>query len=352
MTADAIRAAFRGQANWCRLGGAPLVAMLCDALAERLDGTSATGRAVLGWPGDPHRDALMMRVTGGLNALVRAGQAPAIAHLYPPAPLPEAGAVSASIAAALADPGFDAALLPWLDGPPQTNEVGRSGVLMPGLMVIAGLTGHPLRLFELGASAGLNLLLDRFHYTLCGVESGPADAGVRIAPGWRGNPAPALPPQVIERRGVDIAPLDIADPATAARLRAYIWPDQPERVARAAAAIAVAADAPSPIDRGDAAQWVETRVAPVPGSTAVVYHSIAFQYFPIESRARIAAHLDKVGADATPGAPLAWLRYEFDDPQATDALPTLRLRLWRGGPPVEMLLARAHPHGTFLEWLA
>ncbi len=352
MPADAIRAAFRNQADWCRTGGAPFMAVLCDALAAVFDETSATGRAVLGWPGVPHRDALMMRVTGGLNALVRAGNAPAIAPLYPPAAVPDAETMQAALRLALADPAFDAALLPWLDGPPQTNEVGRSGVLMPGLMAIAATTGFPLRLFELGASAGLNLQLDRFHYTLAGIESGPAEAGVRLAPKWRGGPPPAADVRVIARRKVDIAPLDAADPATAARLLAYIWPDQPERVARATAAIAVAAANPPPLDRADAAAWVEAQVTPEAGSTGVVYHSIAFQYFPADSRARIEAHLEAAGARATPDAPLAWLRYEFDNAEAADALPTLRLRLWRGGAADERLLARVHPHGTFVEWLA
>jgi hypothetical protein len=120
-------------------------------------------------------------------------------------------------------------------------------------------------------------------------------------------------------------------------------------VARATAAIALAQAFPPPIDRGDAAAWTEAQVAPVPGSVAVVYHSIAFQYFPPDTAARIAAHLAAVGAAATPEAPVAWLRYEMDDPAAPQ-LPTLRLTLWRGGAPDERLLARAHPHGTFLTW--
>ncbi len=327
------------------------MALLCEALADRMDANSLTGRAVLGWSGDPMRDALMMRVTGGLHALVRAGQAPLLAPLYPPAPLPSPDALGDAVAAALGRPAFDAALLPWLDGAPQTNEVGRSGVLMPGLMTIAAMTGLPLRLFELGSSAGLNLCLDRWHYRFGDIEAGPADSPVRLAPAWRGPPPPVVAVHVIERRGVDLAPLDAADPAVAARLLAFIWADQPERLQRAAAAVAAVAADPPPIDRGDAAGWVEARVAPAAGSAGVVFHSIALQYFPAATRARIAAHMAAAGATATAAAPLAWLRYEIEDP-ASGALPTLRLTLWRGGVAEERLLARAHPHGTFLEWFA
>lgn len=309
-----------------------------------------TAAAIRAWPGDPMRDALVLRLAGGLHALVRCGRAPGLAALYPPAALPDAETLGAAIAAVFADPALDTALRPWLDSAPQTNEVARSGVLMPGMMVIAAATGLPLRLFELGPSAGLNLCLDRWHYRLGDRVAGNPASPVRIAPEWRGTPLPALPDiRVLARAGIDLNPLDVRDPATADRLLAYVWPDQPERVARAAAAIAAVAADPPPIAQGDAAAFVAAHVAPEPGSCGVVFHSIAFQYFPADSRAAIAAHMDCVGAQARPAAPLAWLRYEMEDGRI-GALPTLRLRLWRGGEPEDRLLAHAHPHGTFIQW--
>ena len=344
-----IAAAFAQQAAFCRASGSPLTALVCDAAMLAIDDTSATGRAIIAWPGAPFADALMMRFTGGANALVRAGAAPALAALYPPATLPEIGVLAAALRAVLADPGLDAQLCGWLAGPPQTNEVARSGVLMPGLMTIAAATNQPLRLFELGASAGLNLNLDRFGYALGGVAAGDAASPVQLVPEWKGPPPPAAAVTIAARRGVDINPLDVRDAATRARLMAYVWPDQPDRVARATAAMAVAQAFPPPVDCGDAADWVEANVAPVPGTVAVVYHSIAFQYFPPGTKARIAAHMAGIGAATDARAPVAWLRYEMDD--ATQAeLPTLRLTLWRGGPPAETLLARVHPHGAFVKW--
>ncbi len=344
-----IAAAFAGQAEFCRMFAAPLTAAVCDAAVVALDSSSATGRAVFGWPDDAVADALMMRFTGGCNALVRAGRAPELAMLYPPAALPPAAVLADALRTVLADPVRDAELCGWLAGPPQTNEVARSGVLMPGLMVIAATTGLPLRLFELGCSAGLNLNLDRFGYDLGGQPAGDPGAPVRLQPTWDGPPPPAAVVRVAARRGTDINPLDISDARVRERLLAYVWPDQPERVARAEAAIALAENLPPPIDRADAADWLEAQVAPQPGTVAVVFHSIAFQYFPPATKARIAAHMAAQGDRAAAAAPLAWLRYEMDDASVA-GLPTLRLTLWRGGAPDEHLLAHAHPHGSFVQW--
>ncbi len=345
----AIAEAFGKQAGFCRFAGSPLTGLVCDAAVLALDADSITGRAISGWPGEPFADALMMRFTGGCNALVRSGAALELALLYPPAALPEVDAMATALRAVLADPALDARLASWLDGPPQTNEVARSGVLMPGLMVIAAATGLPLRLFELGTSAGLNLNLDRFGYRLGGVAVGDPASGVQLAPVWTGPPPPLVDVVVASRRGTDINPLDVADVTVCERLMAFVWPDQTERVARATAAIALAKAVPPPIDRADAADWVEAMLAPVPGTTGVVFHSIAWQYFPAATQARIAAHMAMMGAAATAAAPLAWLRYEMDDASAAD-LPTLRLTLWQGGVPAESLLARTHPHGAFVQW--
>ncbi|MBV8972387.1 MAG: DUF2332 family protein [Sphingomonadaceae bacterium] len=344
MTDATVRAAFRTQAEWARRMGAPFTEALQTALGEVIDRSTAVGRRVLDWPGEPIADALVIRLLGGLHALVRSGDLPALAALYPPHPAPDAGTLAARLAEALADADVAARLLPWLDSPPQTNEVGRSAVLMAGLRAVAAAFPLPLRTVELGASGGLNLRLDAYAYDLGGDRFGPADAPLTLAPAWTGPPPPAADVRIAERIGVDIAPLDVARDRD--RLLAYVWPDQPARAARLAAAIDAFVADPAPLVKDDAADFVEANVAPQPGVTTVVLHSIAFQYFPAAARARIAAHLDRVGAGATPAAALAWLRYEFDGPDATAA--SLRLVLWPDG---DRLLARAHPHGAKVEWL-
>ncbi len=346
MSEAAVREAFVTQAAWCRRLGAPFTALLCETLGTVLDRRGAVGERVLDWTGEPVADALALRLTGGLHALVRAGELAALAALYPPHATPAPAALAEALAAVLAGPASNARLLPWLGSAPQTNEVGRSGVLMPGMLTIAAAAGLPLRLFELGASAGLNLRMDGYAYRLGELALTPSDAPLTLAPAWEGPSPPAGPVTIASRRGVDLNPVDLRDPAARERLLAYVWPEQRERLARLEAAMTAFAADPAPLDRGDAAAWVAEHVALQPGAATVVYHSIAYQYFPAAAQASIRAHLHAIGDLATADAPLAWLRYEFE---AVDAPPTLRLRLWPGGG--DRLLAEVHPHGASVRWL-
>ncbi len=345
----AVAAALAQQARFCATLGAPFTGALCRVLAHAVPPESRTGQRLAAWPGEPMTDALPMRLTGALHWLVRGGRAPGLANLYPPAPMPDDAALGAAVAALLADPAADVAIAAFLDSPPQTNEVGRAGALVPGLLCVAAATGLPLALMELGASAGLNLNMDRFAHDLGGVMAGDPASDVIVRPHWQGPPPPAAPLQVVARAGVDIAPLDAADPAVAERLLAFIWADQPERLVRTQAAIALARRHPPPLARGDAADWLEAMLRPAEGVATVVYHSIAFQYFPPAVQARIIARLQAMGAAATPARPLAWLRLEMDDP-ANPALPAIRLTLWRGAGAEEHLLGHAHAHGRFVQW--
>jgi len=342
-TEAAVRAAFARQAQWAEALGSPFMVRLCRVIGERLDRENEIGRRVLDWPGDPDSlaDALPLRLAGGLHALVRRGDAPALAACYPPRPLPGEERLWAALRPVLAAP----ALLPWLDGAPQTNEVGRSAVLISGLLVVADEFPQPLELLELGASAGLNLALDRYGYDLGGVRAGDPASPLQLTPQWMGDPPPQARVEIAGRSGVDLRPLDPRRDGE--RLLAYVWPDQRLRLSQIETALAIAASDPPLVEQGDAAAWIERRLSePQPaGLTRVVLHSIAFQYFPEDARRRIAAALEKAGAAATFAAPLAWLRYEHDP---GDDRITLRLRTWPGE---ERLLAHCHPHGSVVHWL-
>jgi len=333
-----VRASFETQAMWCGRLGSPFTARLCETLAATLDRTSALGARVLGWPGDPGPggDALALRLCGGLHALVRVGASPGLAALYPPAPLPGRGALRRALAPVLRQD----ALLSWLDSAPQTNEVGRSAMLMAGLLVVAERFAQPIALYELGASAGLNLQLDRYAYDLGGRAAGDPASTVRLKPEWTGAPPPAASVRIAGRQGVDLNPLDPR--ADGERLLAYLWPDQQVRLAQARSALDIAAADPPPVERGDAADWIESRLALAgpAGITRIVMHSVAFQYFPAAAQARVVRHIAQAGAAATGDAPLAWLRFEK---LARDEKYSLRLRLWPGE---EHLLAWAHPHAS------
>lgn len=315
-------------------------------MGERLDRSTPIGRRILDWAGDPdpRKDALPLRLCGGLHALARSRAAPALTQVYPPAPAPDDDRLWSALARVLSEQGDQ--LDPWLDGPPQTNEVGRSNALMPGLLAIASRFPLPMHLFELGASCGLNLQLDRYGFELGGVRAGDPVSVLQLKPEWQGPPPPAARVQVIARRGVDLNP---GDPVAGRdKLLAYVWPDQAQRLRQLEAALDIATADPPPLDRADAADWIETHLPldPVPGATRVVMHSVAFQYFPPDTQARVAAHIEAAGARASDDAPVAWLRYEWE---AGDACHSLRLRMWPGE---ERLLAYVHPHGAWVRWVA
>jgi hypothetical protein len=347
-TEAAIREVFAKQAEWCAKLGSPFTSRLCEAIGPNLDRSTAIGRRVLDWPAGPDLgdEAVPLRLAGGLHALVRAGRLERLAALYPPNPLPSSEALWQAVSEALVQ--AEAELLPWLESAPQTNEVARAAVLMAGLLVIAARTRHKLAVYELGASAGLTLILDRYAYRLGSRHVGTPHSGVVLAPEWTGDDPPLGEIRIADRRGTDLNPLDVTRPADRDRLLAYIWADQADRIARTEAALAIAASDPPPIDGGNAAAWLEqwvTRDA-APGTTRVVMHSIALQYFPQDAVARITAHLEEVGRTATAETPLAWLRYERD-PEA-GGRPDLRLRLWPDGS--DTVLALADPHGGKIEW--
>ena len=119
---------------------------------------------------------------------------------------------------------FDADLLRWLDLPPQTNEVGRAAPIMAALMLLAVEYRLPFQLIELGASAGLNLNLARFGYRLGGVAAGDPASPVQLAPAWDGASPPRAAVHVVDRCGVDQAPVHTADPFGLASVLGWFRP--------------------------------------------------------------------------------------------------------------------------------
>lgn len=340
------RDAFRIQRDYCTAMASPVTAAVCGALATVLDRSTQTGTRALDWPGEPVADALALRLVGGLHALARSDVDPALARIF--AGAGDATAVAATLAATLR--AHDAALLPWLDGPPQTNEGGRSAGLMTGLLHVAARFGPRVELLEIGSSAGLNLLIDRYAFDLGGVRRGPPNGTVTIRPEWRGPPPPDVPVDIVAVRGVDVAPLDATDPAQAARLAAYVWADAPERLDRVQRGIAMIRERPVRLDRGDAADWTLARLAePQPaGVTRVLMHSVVWQYLGDERRERIRLGVDAAGARATPDRPLGWVMME---PNRDLHRHEVRVRAWPDDRPME-LVALTHAHGAWVEALA
>ena len=333
------RQAFAIQAGYCRAMGAPVTASVSETLGRVLDRTTETGRRALDWPGDPVADALVLRMVGGLHALALGGD-PELARVF--------GGEVEEEALADAIATHDAAILPWLDGPPQTNEAGRSAGLMTGLLAVADGRDTVFELLEIGSSAGLNLLIDRLRYDLGGVGVGPADAPVTIRPEWRGSPPmPASLRFEPGPRGVDVRPVDLSDDAAVKRLRGYVWADARERLERLDRTVAMVRAQGVALERGDAADWVEARLAEpqAAGRTRVLVHSVVWQYLGPERQARITAAMERAGAGATDARPLAWVAME---PDRSVAEMVVTVRRWPGRPDPRRI-ARTQSHGAWVE---
>lgn len=347
---DALRATFDQQAAGCTALGCPFYAVLLAHMADDVRTGGVVWDLLAPHATAPFTDAYALRALGGLHRRVLAGDAPALARHYPStggdgdadAAWPRVRDLLASGCPEVVDA---------LRRPPQTNEVGRSASMIGGLLVVAAESGPRLRLLEIGASAGLNLRLDRFRYEQGDAGFGPEGATPRFRDCWPDGPPPfAAPLEVVARRGCDLDPLDVATDAGALALASYVWPEPADRLARLRAAIAVARDVPAPVDRADAGDWLAARLAePVePGVTTVVLHSVMWQYLPAASQDAIVGLLDATGRAATPDTPLAWLRLEPPLPAMTHT--ELRLTSWPGG--AERHLADAGFHLGPVRWRA
>ena len=337
-------AVFTEAAHTCEAMGSPLTGQVVRLAADLIQPGAPLSDKMLSWPGDMRGtgDNLPIRLAGGLHALVLSGAAPELAQHYPPN-APGKG-LSQAIAAALVDHADF--LTRWIDNHPQTNEIARAAVLIATGAHLDARYGLPIRLSELGASAGLNLRWDQFALELPDQQLGPADALVRLRPNWNGPLPPNRAPTVTERMGVDLSPRSPDSPDDILRLRAYVWADQVNRMARLQAGLATAAKVPAEITQGDAIDWLEVRLkAPVPGTLHLIYHTVAWQYFPEASKKRGTALIEAAGAKVTPEAPLAWLSMEADG-QSPGA--GLTLRLWPGNATIN--LGRADFHGRWVDW--
>lgn len=342
---ELIRQSFLRQAKACSDLGSPFTARLCTLAAERLTGNSSVGATVLGWPGNPDGtgDALALRLAGTLHALVRSGQDQALSAVYPPNAVDDNTLWAAIEAAMRRDEAF---MLERLKSAPQTNEVRRSSALLPGFLTVAALTGKPLILSEVGASAGLNLHWDRYSYRLGNFSWGKASA-VDLAPRWEGLPPPDATVEITERAGCDLNPLDPSSEDDRLRLFSYIWADQQDRLDRTAAALAMATESGLKVEKADAIDWLRNRLAtPRPGMTHVIYHTIAWQYLPPALKAEGEALIADAGSRATQAAPLARLQLEADGKPEGAAIS---LTLWPTGETRE--IGRADFHGRWVKWV-
>ena len=328
--------------------GSPLYA----ALLERAAGDVEAGGpawAVLASHVAPGRGgALALRFMAAVHRLVLTGQAPQLARHYPSAG-GDAGVPGAwpALRALLAEP--TARLRELVARPCQTNEVGRAAALVGGFLQVAAATGLPLRLLEVGASAGLNLRWDRFRYGGGGAAWGPAGSPVDLSGLWLAPPPHTdVAVRVVERRGCDPQPVDPTTEEGRLTLTASVWADQLERLARLRGALRLAAQVPATVDAASADEWLPRVLAnPSAGVATVVYQSVVDEYLSGHVRARFGEVLADAGRRATSRAPLAWLRQE-----AISGLHHhgVTLTTWPGD--AERRLATCGAHGSDVRWEA
>lgn len=231
----------------------------------------------------------------------------------------------------------------------QTNEPARCATLLPALALLP----QPLALLEVGASAGLCLLPDRYGYAY-GTHSIDGDSGGPVFPCQARGPVPlpARSPQVVWRAGIDLNPLDVTDPGDTHWLSCLVWPGEGERARRLAAAIEIARKEPPRIVRGDLVeQLAETAAEAPPAAALVVFHSAVLAYLTPARRAEFAEAVRALGAEWLSNeaprvlAHLPGFPADLPDPDRGPA-PFL---LTRGG---REPLAFVDGHGAWIRWLA
>lgn len=337
----------RIQARACAELGSPLYAELMARAAADVEARGPVFDVLAGHENAPGEDAIALRLFAGLHRLALEGGAPRVA-----AHLPSTGGDADADAAwpAVLDAMRDELprLQMGLSSPPQTNEVGRSAALLVGFHTVAAEAALPLRLLEVGTSAGLNLRWDHYCFEVGATPVGDLGSPVRFPSSWfEGTWSLPLGVAVAERRGCDAAPIDPTREEDRLRLLSYVWPDQRARFERLAGALEVAGRVAVAVDAADACDWLDARLSePADGVATVVFHSIFVQYLSVTARSRLRSTIEEAGRRAGDAASLAWLRMEPGGARHAD----VRLTMWPGGH--ERVLATAGFHGQPVRWLS
>lgn len=333
------------QADHADKNGAPCTARVIRGFIPLLDTELAIGRWMRDWPGLSLEDAMPLRLAGGFHNLQLTGDETRLSPVYSGA-VSDQSAVDAIVGEVARD--HDQRLAGWFGGPPQTNEAGRSAGIVAQLLWLSTKFGPRFELFEIGCSAGINTMLDRFGFDLGGVKLGKANSPIQITPEWRGPPPPCELIDIVSIEGCDVAPIDLGDADQALRLKSYVWPEVTARIERLDAAIRMAGSRPPRIKQCDAGEFV-TEMLSRPrqeGVTRVLFHTVVWQYVPAATRNAIEKAMTAAGALATDRHPLAWVKVETNRETFRHEL---RCRFWPGDGE-EVLLGEAHAHGTWVEW--
>jgi hypothetical protein len=317
------------QARGCEVLGSPFYARLLESATGDLEAGGPVRDVLRGFEAEDRGSAIALRLLAPVHRKVLAGELPQLDRHYP--------STGGDGDAAAAWPRFREFLegnVAWmrkeLGRPCQTNEVGRSAALLGGFLEVAHRARKPLRILEVGASAGLNLRWDRYYYESADGAWGDKTSPVHFTRSFEVPPPLSRAAEVVERKGCDLNPIDPTSEEGALMLRSFVWADQLARLSQLDGAIEVAAQLPVEVERIGAAAFLERELAtPNDDVATVVFHSVFMQYVSEPERERIAA--------AIQGAGVFYLRME-------PAYPLFEVRL------NDELLGTCWAHGTGVRW--
>lgn len=335
---------FRSFAGFARSGGSPLYERLALAIAEDPEMLAS---ASLARAEQPQANILF----GAVHALLLSGTQHPLTEYYP-----SCGGVRAP------DDGAYAAFKSFVGRERErlepiiktrvtnTNEVGRSALLYPAYDRIAGETGVPLNIIEIGPSAGLNLNWFRYGYRYGG-ERGVAltrndGAALTLSSELRGQRWPKLAPQLPEVSaitGLELNPVDLSSPQERIWLRALVWPERVDRLKRLDAALAIAAQYPPPIERGNASEDLARLVERGPPGPLTVAHTLVTYQLSSQQLTALESALHAASARRA--------IYEVGVEWDGSGYP-ITLTSYLAGEAQRIELARCDPHGGWIEWLA
>lgn len=325
--------------------GSPFVSEVLAATFRQLWRAPELDAQIAQWPLDPASSAMALRLNAGLHALARRGTFADLTGLYQGAHQEFDRAIGEALQHG------EPTLLVWMGHPTQTNEVRRSSAFMAALAVLAREHGMPFELFEIGASAGLNLLLDRYAHDLGGAPFGDPQSPLHLRPQWEGFCPPRSEVRINAARGVDLRPLSLHDPHTRERLMSYIWPGDTVRADCLQRAMTIAHEHMPVVDRASASTWLAEHLRePQPANTVrVIQHSMVLQYLPPEELNAVKSAVLEAGNRASAERPLARIGLEWNRKRTTVVLCMTR---WSGtrDDGSRKILAQCHPYGGWMRW--
>ena len=273
--------------------GSPFYAALLEAAAEDVEMSGPVWDVLQGFEGESAWQAIALRLMGPVHRLVLDGALPELARHYPSTGGDgDAAAAWPLFRAALTD--HQATIRALVASGCQTNEVGRSAALLGGFLEVAHRTGLPLRILEIGASAGLNLSWDRYRYESLDGSWGDPSSPVRFTHAFEVPPPMNRRAEVVERKGCDLNPIDPTSEDGALTLRSFVWADQLARLTLLDGAIEVARATPVEVERCNAVDFLERELAsPRSDVATVVFHSVFMQYVDQPNRDRVDGAIER-----------------------------------------------------------